>query len=161
MILVGLGGNLPSSVGTPHQTCLSAVQTLGSHGADIIKVSRWYESAPVPASDQPFYVNGVISIDTKLSAESLLALLLEVEKTFGRSRTVQNAARTLDLDLLAYGNEIREETPVLPHPRLVDRAFVLRPLQDVAPGWQHPVTGESLESLISALNDPDSAVPLA
>jgi len=97
-------------------------------------------------------VNAVVRAETALSPAGLLAALHLTEAAFGRLRTVTNAARTLDLDLLAYGDVIRTgEAPLLPHPRLHERAFVLFPLRDLAPGWRHPVLGETAENLAARL----------
>lgn len=164
MILLGVGANLPSpSTGSPRSTCESALAALPGEGVQIAKLSRWYESAPVPASDQPWYVNAVALLDTELDSAALLAVLHRVEVAFGRRRGEKNAARVLDLDLLAYGGEVRtgESGPHLPHPRLHERAFVLLPLCDVAPNWRHPVSGLTVEALIARLPDSATARPLA
>src|SRR5689334_11276919 len=108
-ILVAIGANLPSpSHGPPRATCEAALAELVHRSLRIVNRTRWYESAPVPLTDQPWYVNGVVAIETSLSPESLLALLHEVERLFGRERREVNAARILDLDLLAYGNLVRQ-----------------------------------------------------
>ncbi len=160
VIFIALGSNLPSNVGPSSETCLAAVREIEKHEIAILKVSRWYESSPVPASDQPNYVNGVVSVETDHSPAQLLKIVLKIEQKFGRVRSEKNAPRTLDLDVLAYHARIESGPPEVPHPRLHERAFVLRPLQDVAPGWRHPETGKSVEELILALEAPDSAVPL-
>lgn len=148
MILIGVGANLRSAAGSPRVTCGAALLHLGRLGVVIIGRSPWYESAPVPASDQPWYVNGVVSVGTNLSPAGLLAALHLTEAAFGRLRTAANAARTLDLDLLAYRDLVKDKgAPLLPHPRLHERAFVLFPLKDLAPGWRHPVLGETAASL--------------
>jgi 2-amino-4-hydroxy-6-hydroxymethyldihydropteridine diphosphokinase len=108
----------------------------------------------VPASDQPWYQNAVIEVGTDRGPDKLLATLHEVEEAFGRVRSVANAARMIDLDLLDFCGEIAPESPgraTLPHPRLASRGFVLRPLADLAPGWRHPVTGEPIQALLAAL----------
>ena len=108
----------------------------------------------MPASDQPWYVNAVAEVVTKLAPDRLLLVLHEVEQAFGRVRSVANAARTIDLDLLDFRGEIAPGGPgraTLPHPRLQDRAFVLRPLADLAPGWRHPATGRPIQALLAAL----------
>lgn len=161
MILIALGANLPSTVGQPRETCLAALKELSGRHVSIEAVSRWYESAPVPASDQPWFVNGVASVQTAHLPETLLDILLSIEQAFGRTRPAQNTARTLDLDLLAYNDQISHDPPILPHPRLQDRAFVLLPLRDIAPHWKHPLTGADLEAMISDLKEPESAVPLS
>ena len=153
-ILVGLGANLPSARhGPPVATLEAALKALAARGLSIRSHSRWWESAPVPLSDQPWYVNGVAEVATSLGPESLLALLHEVEAEFGRVRALPNAPRILDLDLLAYGGLVRRGTrpPLLPHPRLAERGFVLHPLADIRPRWRHPVTGRALPEMIAAL----------
>ena len=129
----------------------------------VLRRSRWYESAPVPLSDQPWYVNGVAEVETELGPERLLALLHEVEAAFGRVRREANAPRTLDLDLIAYGALVRGEEgppPVLPHPRMAGRAFVLLPLTEILPGWRHPVLGRSAAELAAALPKGQAIRPL-
>jgi 2-amino-4-hydroxy-6-hydroxymethyldihydropteridine diphosphokinase len=163
-ILIGMGANLPSPVhGSPRQTLEAALQALARRGLEIRARSRWWESAPVPASDQPWYVNGVAELARAPDPEALLALLHEVEAEFGRLRSVPNAPRILDLDLLAYGALLRPgpAPPILPHPRLAERAFVLRPLAEIRPGWRHPSTGLDIARMIAALPGDQVARPLA
>jgi len=153
-ILIALGANLPSPrFGAPRMTLEAALAAIAAAGVWILRRSSWWESEPVPVSDQPWYVNGVASVATKLGPVPLLALLHDVEAGFGRIRGARNEARLLDLDLLAYGDRRRDgpEPPLLPHPRLAERAFVLLPLAEVAPDWHHPVTGESVRQLIAQL----------
>ncbi len=160
-IFIGLGANLPSDAGNPVATLEKAVADIAAAGIDIRRRSPWYESAPVPAApDQPWYVNGVIEVATERSPAALLALLQQLEAASGRIRSVANAARPLDLDIIAYGERVvgdvagdvaGESGPLLPHPRMQDRAFVLLPLQAIAPNWRHPVSGRSVAELIAAL----------
>lgn len=149
MILIGLGANLPSArFGPPKRTLEAALEELESHGVRVVARSRWYSSAPVPPSGQPRYLNAVAAIETDLSPEALLALLHAIEGDFGRQRTVSNAAREIDLDLLAYGDLIStQKSPILPHPRLAERAFVLLPLCDIDPAWRHPQLGRNAGEL--------------
>jgi 2-amino-4-hydroxy-6-hydroxymethyldihydropteridine diphosphokinase len=119
-----------------------------------MRLSRWYRTAPVPAADQPWFVNAVVEVATRLNARDLLAVLHAVEQDFGRVRSVPNAPRIVDLDLLDYRGEIStggEGAPILPHPRLQQRAFVLRPLADLEPQWRHPVSGRTIATLLAAL----------
>jgi 2-amino-4-hydroxy-6-hydroxymethyldihydropteridine diphosphokinase len=151
MILLGLGANLPSAAGPPAATLAAALEALVEAGVMVARRSPWYRTAPVPAGDQPWYVNGVAEVATTLEPEALLALLHRLEARFGRARRAQNEARPLDLDILDYHGAMREAPPVLPHPRLHLRAFVLLPLRDLAPAWRHPVTGEGLAEMIARL----------
>jgi 2-amino-4-hydroxy-6-hydroxymethyldihydropteridine diphosphokinase len=154
VIVIGLGSNLSSlRHGDPRATCEAALQALRAAGLRIERRSRWYRSAPVPASDQPWFVNGVAQIETDLSAADLLALLHRIEEDMGRERRVRNEARVIDLDLLIYGDRLSRpgETPVLPHPRLAERAFVLLPLAELAPAWCHPGSGRSVVEMIRRL----------
>ncbi len=154
LVLVGLGANLPSSAGSPRQTLEAALDRLAVHGVRILRRSRFWRTRPVPISDQPWFVNAVAAVETNLSAAELLDLLHRIEDSFGRTRTVLNAARVLDLDLLAYGRTVlaAPPRPLVPHPRLAGRAFVLLPIRDIAPAWVHPVSGATLDAMIGALD---------
>ena len=163
-ILVGLGANLPAAgYATPLATLEAALAEFARRGLKVLQRSSWWESAPVPPSDQPWYVNGVASLGTTLGPAPLLALLHGVEAAFGRHRRVRNEARTLDLDLLAYRDLVRNgpEPPILPHPRLADRAFVLLPLAEIQPDWRHPATGETLRAMIRRLPEGQTCRRLA
>lgn len=152
LILIAIGANLPSAVfGPPRATCEAAVGELERRGVEVIDRSPWYESEPVPISDQPWYVNGVLAVATTMDPESLLRTLHDIERQFGRVRRETNEARVLDLDLLAYGRLVRREPPILPHPRMHDRAFVMRPLADMAPDWRHPVDGRTAAEFAALL----------
>lgn len=154
MIFIGLGANLPSPrAGPPVCTLEAALALLDGPDCRIVRRSRWYETSPVPASDQPWFVNGVAEVESALSPHRLLARLHVIEDEFGRVRSVPNAPRVIDLDLLVYGEEVLDEAPgpVVPHPRLHERAFVLLPLRELAPGWIDPRSGRSIEALISDL----------
>jgi 2-amino-4-hydroxy-6-hydroxymethyldihydropteridine diphosphokinase len=151
---VGLGANLQHpSYGSPRQTLSAAIEALRAAGLDIVICSSWYESAPVPLADQPWYVNGVAAVHTDLGAGDLLAILHQIEAAFGRVRSVVNAPRVVDLDLLDHRGEIRPAagSPILPHPRMHERGFVLLPLREIAPDWRHPVSGRGLDELIAGL----------
>lgn len=154
-IFVGLGANLAHErYGAPQQTLEAALRELASRAVRTLRISPWYRTAPVPASDQSCYVNAVAEVASDLPADALLAELHVVEAEFGRRRTVPNAARPIDLDLLDYHGEITPGGPgraTLPHPRMIGRAFVLRPLADLAPGWRHPATGQPIAELLAAL----------
>lgn len=161
MILIALGANLPSAAGGPRETLEAALAQLEAAGVRVVARSRWYRTAPVPASDQPWFVNGVARVETALDPAALLTVLRRIEQAFGRQRTVLNAARSLDLDIIDYDGRV-ENTPelTLPHPRMQDRAFVLLPLAEIAPSWRHPTLGKTVETLISALPEGQKAAPL-
>jgi len=102
-IFIGLGANLPHErYGSPRQTLEAALAELARRGIRTVRVSPWYRTAPIPASDQPWYENAVAELATVLAADALLGELHEVEAAFGRARTVPNAARPIDLDLLDF-----------------------------------------------------------
>ncbi len=160
MIFVGLGSNLPGREhSTPQAVCEAALDAFPKHGLTVARRSRWYASAPVPPSDQPWFINGLAVVESAasgrlLSPELLLERLHEIEASFGRSRSGQrNEARILDLDIIDYEGTVRPAPakPELPHPRLSERSFVVLPLAELAPGWRHPVTGRSVLELIEAL----------
>ena len=154
-VFIALGANLEHPVhGPPRRALEVALEELGRRGIVVRRVSPWYRTAPVPASDQPWYVNAVAEIATDLPADALLARMHEVEDAFGRVRTMPNAARLIDLDLIDFNGEIATGGPgraILPHPRMENRAFVLMPLADLAPDWRHPRTGTSIQALLAAL----------
>ena len=134
-IFVAIGSNLPlARGGSPLASCERALLALAEEPVSVLARSRWYRSAPVPRSAQPDFVNGVVRVRTPLSPSDLLATLHAVEDRLGRTRQRRNEARAIDLDLIAYGRVCRgpgaEGGPVLPHPRLEERAFVLLPLRD-------------------------------
>lgn len=165
MILIGLGANLATErYGPPEKGLDAALRALEGKGIRVVRRSRWYRSAPVPASDQPWYVNGVAVIETDRAPAELLACLLEVERDFGRRRAERNEARVLDLDLLAYGERIDDDAGAgltLPHPRMHERAFVLRPLSEIAPDWNHPVLRRSANELCAGLSGSELVEPIA
>jgi len=153
-VFLGIGGNLACDrLGPPRAVMDAAVAALGAAGIAVRRRSRWYRSAPVPASSQPPFVNGVLQVETALTPAALMAALHGLEARFGRVRSAPNAARILDLDLLAYGSVLAAEPGglQLPHPRLHLRTFVLLPLAEVAPGWRHPRLGLTAGELLAAL----------
>ncbi len=143
---------------TPLQLCTRAVRAIGDiEGVSGVVRSRWYSSAAIPDAAQPRYINGMVRVATRLAPASLLAALQDIEHAMGRVRSLPNAARTLDLDIIGIDGVIRSagEDPILPHPRAHLRAFVLLPLRDVAPDWVHPVLGEGVQALIGRLPPQD------
>lgn len=153
MILIGIGSNLASrNCESPRDTTTAALRLLPTIGVRLIARSAWYLSQPMPPSDQPWFINAVAVVATRLAPRALLDRLLALEARFGRVRGVRNAARTLDLDLLAYDRRrCRTAALELPHPRLHERRFVLAPLCEIAPFWRHPRLGVTAAALLARL----------
>jgi 2-amino-4-hydroxy-6-hydroxymethyldihydropteridine diphosphokinase len=148
---VGLGSNL----GDREATLGAAVAELAAApGVSVVRVSTLIDTEPVGLLDQPRFLNGALALETKLPPRELLDLLLAVETRFGRDRTAVPAQgpRTLDLDLLVYGEEQIDEPGLrVPHPRLHERAFVLRPLAEVEPALIVPGKGP-IQALVARLH---------
>ena len=150
---VGLGSNL----GERRETLRAAIGRLrGLAEVDVKGVSTFRDTEPVDYLDQPRFLNGAVEIETELSARALLGALLELERAFGRDRAtaLPHGQRTLDLDLLLYGDATIDE-PLLrvPHPRLHERRFVLEPLAELDPDLEVPGQG-SVQTLLSRLDSP-------
>ena len=149
MILIGLGANLDGIYGSPEQCLQACSELLADAGIYIVRSSNIWKSAPVPVSDQPWYCNAVCAVETVLSSDQLLRALASIENDTGRERHEENAARVLDLDILAYNNEIINDAHLtVPHPAMHERAFVLYPLQEIAPHWMHPQLDKSVDEMI-------------
>ncbi len=150
---LALGANLPSPAGPPEATLAAAVARLASFGR-ISARSSLYSTAPVGLTDQPRFLNAVIALDTNLAARDLLHALLALERDFGRDRTssIPDGPRTLDLDVLFYGDQLISEPGLeIPHPRFAQRAFVLIPLHEIAPALRDPRSGRTIAQLLSVL----------
>ena len=118
-----------------------------------LRHSSFYDTAPVGVGEQPIFLNAVAVGETSLSARDLLATLLDIEKRFGRERPFPGAPRTLDLDLILYGDDIIDSADlVVPHPRFRERRFVLEPLSEIAADWKDPVTGRTVSELLAAMS---------
>jgi 2-amino-4-hydroxy-6-hydroxymethyldihydropteridine diphosphokinase len=145
-VLIGLGANL----GRPAEQLRRAVEAL-ARVLNPMRLSSLYRSAPVGYADQPDFYNLACRGETGLGALDLLAELQRIEEAAGRQRSFANAPRTLDLDLLAVGDRVIRTTELtVPHPRLHQRAFVLVPLLEVAPGWRHPELGLDVAAMLRA-----------
>jgi 2-amino-4-hydroxy-6-hydroxymethyldihydropteridine diphosphokinase len=118
-----------------------------------LRLSTFHDTAPVGVGPQPTFLNAAAAGETALTARATLDALLDVERVLGRERPFPGAPRTLDLDLILYGEAIIDEAPslIVPHPRFRERRFVLEPLSEIAPDWRDPVTGKTVEELLRAL----------
>jgi 2-amino-4-hydroxy-6-hydroxymethyldihydropteridine diphosphokinase len=146
---IGLGGNVESSAGKPAFTLAAAVGRLASLGR-VVRRSALYSTAPVGFDDQPRFVNAVVELETEMGPLELLGNLMRIELAFGRDRSegIPNGPRTLDLDILLYGDVVIGELALeIPHPRLAERAFVLIPLGEIAPEVVEPRSGKRIAQL--------------
>lgn len=146
---IGLGSNLGDRIAYL-QSAINAIQHLG----DSMSLSSVYESEPFGVGDeqQPMYLNMAVSIETKLYPEQLLSELMEIERANGRVRIQRNASRTLDIDVLMFGEELIETTALsVPHPRMHERAFVILPLAEIAPHSIHPVLQRTMSEIAAGL----------
>ena len=170
-MLVAVGANVPSRAGDSRLTVLAAVEAL-REVFDDVRVSRLYKTLAFPAGSGPEFINAACSFRAEIPAEGVLKALHEIEADFGRERVVRWGQRTLDLDLIAFGDLVlpnaatfdhwrnlpiddqKVQTPdtlILPHPRVQDRAFVLVPMLDIASDWMHPVLGQTTEEMLAQL----------
>ena len=151
---IALGANLKRF---KHLSLQENIQTslnyFCDYGINLIKISKWYKSEPYPKLYQPWYVNAVAKITTKETSENLIKNLHKIENTFGRKRNKQNESRTLDLDIIDYNGIIKTDYPILPHPRMHIRKFVILPLRDIEPEWLHPNFNTKINDLILQCTD--------
>jgi len=154
---IGLGANLND----PAAQVEYALAELGRLPATrLIARSSLYASAPVGYVDQPDFINAVAQVETELAPRALLAALLDIEHRHGRERSFRNAPRTLDLDLLLYGNaHFHEEGLSLPHPRMAERGFVLLPLLEIAPDATIPGRGRAADWLAACADQSVAVLP--
>jgi 2-amino-4-hydroxy-6-hydroxymethyldihydropteridine diphosphokinase len=161
-VVIALGSNLPGRFDSCEALLEGALETLSDVGLRVIARSGWWRSAAWPDPADPPFFNGVALVETKLDAESTLALLHDIEDAFDRQRSAANAPRTLDLDLVAFGRRVSEgPEAATPHPRAHERLFVMGPLAQVAPDWRHPVLGKTAAALASEATVGADAQPLS
>jgi 2-amino-4-hydroxy-6-hydroxymethyldihydropteridine diphosphokinase len=146
-VAIALGSNL----GDREATLRGAIAALRPLIRNL-RVSSFYQTAYVGSEEQPPVLNGALVGETNLAAHPLLERLLDIELRFGRTRPYGGAPRTLDLDLILYGNDTIDEPGLsVPHPRFRERRFVLEPLAEIAADWRDPVTGKTVGNLLQDL----------
>jgi 2-amino-4-hydroxy-6-hydroxymethyldihydropteridine diphosphokinase len=154
---LGLGSNL----GDRESNLRQAITALGDHEVRVLKQSSFYETEPREMTDQGWFLNCVVEVETRLMPLQLLHALLSIEKAMGRKRLVKSGPRTIDLDILLYGTTIiRGPELEVPHPRMAERRFVLAPLVEIGPGLRHPVLQKTVAELLALLGPEDGAVRL-
>ena len=151
MIYLAIGSNLSGlNNETPIQNCNLVLDTIKKE-LSVKKKSSWYKSQPIPVSNQSWYVNGVIEVETEKDPLELLNFLIDLEKSFGRIRNKKNESRIIDLDIIDYNQKVLNinDKLITPHPRMNERAFVLLPLYEINPIWTHPITNENISDLVN------------
>ncbi|PIQ97054.1 MAG: 2-amino-4-hydroxy-6-hydroxymethyldihydropteridine diphosphokinase [Nitrospinae bacterium CG11_big_fil_rev_8_21_14_0_20_56_8] len=146
---VGLGSNL----GSPVDNCRRALDLLSKQASiGIVNRSSFYRTSPVGKTDQDWFVNAVARFETPLSPEEILDLFLNLEIELGRKRREKWGPREIDLDLLFYDDRVSQAgNLILPHPEIERRAFVLIPMNEIAPEWVHPVLKKTIRDLVTTL----------
>jgi 2-amino-4-hydroxy-6-hydroxymethyldihydropteridine diphosphokinase len=141
-VIVALGSNMPGDHPTSEALLDAAVSRFPRAGLPVLARSRWWRSAAWPDPKGNEYRNGVVIVETNDPPEAVLEALFAIERSFGRTRGLPNAPRTLDLDLIAHGRTVSGGPGlVLPHPRAHERLFVMGPLAEIAAAWRHPASG--------------------
>ena len=160
MIFLGLGSNLSSSFGDRFENISLAISYIEGYGIKIIKKSNFYETLSYPNQKNPKFINIVILVKTHLPPVDLMSVLIFIEEKLERKRAKKNDPRTCDIDIIDYNSQIvdfkyKNLNLTLPHEKLVSRNFVLIPLHEILPEWQHPETKDSIDVLINKLSYED------
>jgi 2-amino-4-hydroxy-6-hydroxymethyldihydropteridine diphosphokinase len=144
--------SLGSNLGDREANLLKALERLESAGARVLRRSSIYETEPQEMREQPWFLNQVVEIGTTLSPLELLARIRDIEHGLGRQRVVEKGPRTIDIDILFYGDLILATIELqIPHPRLAERRFVLEPLAELAPELRDPKTGRTASEMRASI----------
>ena len=154
-IIIGIGGNLKSDNGDhPIKVAMMAIMLLEDYSIKITDQSSWYETEPIPKSDQPNFFNCIVFAKTLLNELDVLKSLHAIEYRLGRRRRLVNEARVIDLDLIDYSNKIlRNKKIIVPHPRAHKRRFVMEPLAELDKNWVHPVLKININQILKNLGN--------
>ncbi len=154
--IIAIGSNL----GDKLANCKKGIEALEFCGVKISACSHFYKTEPVDYTDQDWFINAAVRVETDLPPIDLLKLLKSLEKKLGRIETVRFGPRTLDMDIIFYGDLVFEKDGLhIPHPRMHKRVFVLRPICDIVPLFIHPVLKQDMKTLLSLIeNDPNQGV---
>ena len=146
--------SLGSNQGDSQKILPEAIRMIGSQAGTVVKVSSVYRTAAWGKADQPDFLNQVIQVQSSLMPAELMDAMLGIEQSLGRHRTEKWAPRTIDIDLLFYGDNVTTSPSLtLPHPHLQNRNFVLIPLDEIAPDFIHPVLKKTVRTLLAACED--------
>ncbi|HEY0436237.1 MAG TPA: 2-amino-4-hydroxy-6-hydroxymethyldihydropteridine diphosphokinase [Phenylobacterium sp.] len=160
-VVVALGSNLAGGFESSEALLEAALARFPQAGLPVIARSGWWRSAAWPDPAGPEYRNGIVLVEANGPPEAVLEALFAIERAFGRNRGAPNAARTLDLDLIAHGRAVIDAPGLeLPHPRAHARRFVMGPLAEIAPGWRHPINGRTAAELAAGATVGADARPL-
>lgn len=160
-VIVALGCNDKGAWASCREALEAALARFRSEGIDVVARSSWWSSLAWPDPQDPPFLNGVVMVRTAHDPHELMAALGRIEDAFGRERSVRNAPRTLDLDLIAYGRLSGDlDGLILPHPRAAERRFVMGPIVEIAPLWLHPTQGGTANELVETASVGRDAHPL-
>ena len=154
-IIIGVGGNIKSDDGShPIHIAMKAINSLENYSIQVIEQSSWYESEPIPKSNQPNFFNCIVFANTILNELDVLKVLHKIEHTLGRKRKTVNEPRVIDLDLIDYSNKILSNKEIIiPHPRAHTRRFVMEPLAELDPNWVHPILKTNVYKILKKINN--------